>query len=82
MIEKRNLVEEISSLRWELDGDSLYKYARKLSEFIVTIPDVKFDCIHDVKNWQGMISTAFEHDMTEIETKIADAQFEYEEIKR
>ena len=42
---------------------------------------MKFDCIHDVKNWQGMISTAFEHDMTEIETKIADAQFEYEEIK-
>lgn len=78
---KRNLVEEIASLRWELDGDSLYKYARKLSEFIVTIPDVKFDCIHDVENWQGMISTEFEHDMTEIETKIADAQFEYEEIK-
>ena len=37
---KKNLVEEIASLRWELDSDDLYKYARKLSEFIVTIPDV------------------------------------------
>lgn len=76
---KRNLVEEIASLRWELDD--LYKYARKLSEFIVTIPDVKFDCIYDVENWQGMISTTFEHDMTKIETQISKVQFEYEEIK-
>ena len=78
---KRNLVEEITSLRWELDGYGLYKYARKLFEFIVIIPDVKFDSIRDVENWQEMISTAFEHDMTEIETKISDAQSEYEEIK-
>ena len=28
-----------------------------------------------------MISTAFEQDLTEIETKIADVQLEYEEIK-
>lgn len=77
---KSNLVEEIISLRWELDGNGLYKYARKLSEFIVTIPDVKFDCIHDVENWQEIISTAFEHDMTEIETKMASTQFEYEKI--
>ena len=76
---KSKLIEEIASLRWELDD--LYKYARKLSEFIVTIPDVKFDCIHDIENWQGMISTAFEQDLTEIETKIADVQLEYEEIK-
>lgn len=76
---KRKLVAEIASLRWELDG--LYKYARKLSKFIVTIPDVKFDCIHDVENWQGIISGAFEHDIAEIETKITDAQTGYEEIK-
>lgn len=76
---KSKLIEEIVSLRWE--HDDLYRYARKLSEFIVTIPDVKFDCIHDVENWQGMISTAFEQDLTEIETKIADVQLEYEEIK-
>lgn len=78
---KKNLVEEIDSLRWELDSDDLYKYARKLSEFIVTIPDVKFDCIHDVENWQEMIFTEFQQDIREIETKIADVQFECEEIK-
>ena len=78
---KKNLVEEIASLRWELDSDDLYKYARKLSEFIVTIPDVKFDCIHDVENWQEMIFTEFQQDIREIETKIADVQFECEEIK-
>ena len=76
---KRKLIEEIASLRWELDD--LYRYARKLSEFIATIPDVKSDCIHDVENWQGMISKAFEHDLTEIETQIANAQLGYEEIK-
>ena len=59
---KKNLVEEIASLRWELDVDGLYKYARKLSEFIVTIPDVKFDCIHDAENWQEMIFTEFQQD--------------------
>lgn len=78
---KKNLVEEIASLRWELDVDGLYKYARKLSEFIVTIPDVKFDCIHDAENWQEMIFTEFQQDIHEIETKIADVQFECEEIK-
>ncbi|MCM1160738.1 MAG: hypothetical protein NC412_05900 [Roseburia sp.] len=76
---KRSLVEEIASLRWELND--LYKYARKLSEFIVTIPDVKFDSIHDVENWQDIISTAFEHDIAEIENQIANAQTDYEEIK-
>lgn len=76
---KRNLVEEIASLRWELDD--LYEYARRLSQFIITIPDVKFDCIHDVENWQGNISTAFKYDMAEIETKITDTQLNYEEIK-
>lgn len=78
---KRNLIEEIASLRWELGGDDLYKYARKLSEFIATIPDIKFDCIHDVENWQNMIDKEFEDDITEIATKILDAQNEYEKIK-
>lgn len=78
---KRNLIEEIASLRWELGGDDLYKYARKLSEFIATIPDVKFDCIHDVENWQNMIDKEFEDDITEIVTKILNVQNEYEKIK-
>ena len=76
---KRNLVEEIASLRWELDD--LYEYARRLSQFIITIPDLKFDCIHDVENWQGNISAAFKYDIAEIETKITDTQLDYEEIK-
>lgn len=76
---KRECVAEIDSLRWELDD--LYKYACKLSEFIVTIPNVKFDCIHDVENWQCIISSTFEHDIAEIETKIMNAQTDYEEIK-
>ena len=78
---KRNLIEEIASLRWEFDGDDLYNYARKLSEFIDTIPDVKFDCINDVENWQNMIDKEFEDDITEIKTKILDVQNEYEKIK-
>lgn len=76
---KRNLVEEIDSLRWELDD--LYDYACRLSKFIVMIPDLKFDCIHDVENWQDSISNAFENDMAEIEDKIEKTQFDYEEIK-
>lgn len=76
---KRKLVEEIDSLRWELDD--LYKYARKLSKFIVTIPDVEFDCIYEIENWQGIISTAFEHDIAEIDAKIVDIQTDYEKIK-
>lgn len=76
---KRNLVEEIATLRWELND--LYDYARRLSQYIATIPDVEFDCIHDVENWQGNISNAFEDDIAEIEDKIGKAQFDYEEIK-
>ncbi len=76
---KRKLVEEIDSLRWELDD--LYKYARKLSKFIATIPDVEFDCIYEIENWQGIISTAFEHDIAEIDAKIVDIQTDYEKIK-
>ena len=66
-------------MRWELDD--LYKYARKLSEVIATIPDVEFDCIHDVESWQGIISTKFENDISEIETKITNMQLDYEKIK-
>lgn len=75
---KRNLVKEIDSLQWELDD--LYKYARKLSEYVVTMPDVMFDCIHDVEKWQGTISAKFEYDLAELETKILDVQKEYDEI--
>lgn len=78
---KRKLIEEIVSLRWELDSDGLYKYACKLSEFIATIPDVKFNCIYDVENWQRMIFKTFEQDITEIETKISNVKDEYEKIK-
>lgn len=42
---------------------------------------MKFDCIHDVENWQGIILTEFEHDIAEIETKISYVQFQYEKIK-
>lgn len=76
---KRNLVEEIASLKWELDD--LYDHARRLSEYIVTIPDVEFDCIYDVENWQPNIVNIFNDDITEIEDKIGKTQFEYEEIK-
>lgn len=76
---KRNLIEEITSLRWELD--ELYQYAGKLSKFVATIPDVNFDCIHDVENWQNIISTTFKTDIAEIENKISDTQRNYEENK-
>lgn len=59
----------------------MYKYARKLSEFVISIPDVNSDSICGVEKWQEMISTAFENDINEIETKLADAQNEYEKIK-
>lgn len=76
---KRKLVEEIASLRWKLG--ELYEYARKLSQFIVTIPNVEFDCIHDVENWQGNILDTFEDDIAEIEDKIREAQLDYEAIQ-
>lgn len=78
---KKNLVEEIASLRWEFDRDGLYKYVRKLSEFICTIPDIEFDCIHEVEKWQGMISAEFKQDISEIETEIVDIQLKCEKIK-
>lgn len=59
----------------------MYKYARKLSEFVISIPDVNSESICDVEKWQEMISTAFENDINEIEAKLADAQNEYEKIK-
>ena len=77
---KRNLCEEITSLKWEF-ADLYDDYARRLAEFIVTIPDVGFDCIHEVENWQDSISNMFKDDLAEIEDKIARTQFEYEEIK-
>lgn len=76
---KRNLIEEVASLRWKFDD--MYKYARKLSEFVISIPDVNSESICDVEKWQEMISTAFENDINEIEAKLADAQNEYEKIK-
>lgn len=76
---KRNLIEEVASLRWKFDD--MYKYARKLSEFVISIPDVNSENICDVEKWQEMISTAFENDINEIEAKLADAQNEYEKIK-
>lgn len=77
---KRNLSEEITSLKWEF-ADLYDDYARRLAEFIVTIPDVGFDCIHEVENWQDSITNMFKDDLAEIEDKIAKTQFEYEEIK-
>lgn len=76
---KRNLIEEVASLRWKFDD--MYKYARKLSEFVISIPDVNSESICDVEKWQEMISVAFENDINEIEAKLADAQNEYEKIK-
>lgn len=76
---KRNLIEEVASLRWKFDD--MYKYAQKLSEFVISIPDVNSESICDVEKWQEMISTAFENDINEIEAKLADAQNEYEKIK-
>lgn len=76
---KRNLIEEVASLRWKFDD--MYKYARKLSEFVVSIPDVNSESICDVEKWQEMISTVFENDIDEIEAKLEDAQNEYEKIK-
>ena len=76
---KRNLIEEVASLRWKFDD--MYKYARKLSEFVISIPDVNSESICDVEKWQEMISAAFENDINEIEAKLADAQNEYEKIK-
>ena len=76
---KRNLIEEVASLRWKFDD--MYKYARKLSEFVISIPDVNSESICDVEKWQEMISTALENDINEIEAKLADAQNEYEKIK-
>ena len=76
---KRNLIEEVASLRWKFDD--MYKYVRKLSEFVISIPDVNSESICDVEKWQEMISTAFENDINEIEAKLADAQNEYEKIK-
>ncbi len=76
---KGNLVEEITTLRWELD--ELYDYAHRLSEFVVTIPDVEFDSIHNVENWQKIVSEALKNDMYEIEEKIKKAQVDYDEIK-
>ena len=75
---KRNLIEEIASSRWE--HDELYQYAGKLSKCVSTISDVKFDCIHNVENWQNIISTTFKTDIVEIENKILDTQRNYEEI--
>lgn len=59
----------------------MYKYARKLSEFVISIPDVNSESICDVEKWQEMISATFENDINEIEAKLADAQNEYEKIK-
>ena len=78
---KNNVIQEIDSLRLEFDGYDLYEYARRLSEFIEAIPDVKFDCIRDVGKWHEMISTEFKKDICEIETKIEEAQSKCEEIK-
>lgn len=76
---KRGLIQEIYSLRCKLDD--LYQYAHKLSEFISTLPDVNFDCIHNVENWQDIISSKFEADLNEIESKILNTKSEYEEVK-
>jgi len=76
---KRELVDEIASLRWELDD--LYEYAHKLSKFIDTIPDVNIDTIHDVESWQSNISNEFETDLVEIEERIGKIQRDYEEIE-
>lgn len=78
---KRSLVEDIATLRWEFVNDNLYKYARKLSKFIATIPDVKFNTIHEVENWQGLILEEFESEIFEIESEITDVQIKYEKIK-
>ncbi len=76
---KRELSDEIASLRWELDD--LYEYARKLSKFVDTIPDVDINTIHNVESWQSNISNEFETDLAEIEKQIETIQFDYEKIK-
>lgn len=78
---KQSLVNEIFSLKRKLDEEDLYKYVCKLFGFIAKIPDVKFDCIHDVENWQEKLLSTFQEDLIEIKTKITDIQFEYEKIE-
>lgn len=76
---KKNLIKEIRSLRWELD--EFYNYAYNLSEFIMMIPDVKFNNICEVENWQGIILSEFKNDISEIEHLIEVTRADYEKNK-
>lgn len=76
---KEALIEEIDSLRWELDEwhDDIYK----LSQFVERIPDVTFDCISEAENWQRNIGDEFKDTIVKIETRIKETEREYSEIR-
>lgn len=69
---KKNLIDELISLRWELF--EYIDFLRSLREFIDTIPDIDFNSIHDVEHWQDKVNEHFSDNIIAIESKIDDAK--------
>lgn len=75
---KKSLIDELISLRWELD--EYIGNLRAIREFVEALPDIDFISIHDVECWQDKVSSHFSDDIKEIEISIDDIQKHLTEI--